>query len=308
MNPPLNPETSVAVIILTYNQREKTLRCLEHLARASLAHDTVVWDNGSSDGTVEAVQAAYPSVVAHASSVNLGVASGRNAGAQLAIARFQPSHLLFLDNDIYIEPDFIAQLLRPFADDPQLGQTQAKLRFVSDPDRINYGGGINVRFVMGTTRPIGYGELDQGQYDQPVRCVACGGAMMVRAELFQRLGGFDAIFDPFGPEDLDFSLRVRKAGAYALFVPQAVGYHEVSHTFEPGNFSEKYARHKSRHWFNFMHRHASPLQQAGFYLIGAPYRMARVLIREGRKGNFGAVRGLVRGAADLLRASTHSRS
>jgi hypothetical protein len=73
----------------------------------------------------------------------------------------------------------------------------------------------------------------------------------------------------------------------------------VSHTFEAGGYSEKYARHKARHWFIFLRRHASPLQQAGFYLAGAPFLIARILLREGRKGNFGAVRGLLRGLVDF---------
>jgi GT2 family glycosyltransferase len=112
--------------------------------------------------------------------------------------------------------------------------------------------------------------------------------------------GFDLTFNPFGPEDLDFSLRLQKAGYKALYVPQAVAYHTVSHTFGEG-YSEEYARHKSRHWFHFMRRHATPLQQIGFFALGAPYLAVRVAIREARRGNLGAVRGLFRGIGDFLR-------
>jgi GT2 family glycosyltransferase len=45
--------------------------------------------------------------------------------------------------------------------------------------------------------------------------------MMVRADIFQQLNGFDPLFGPFGPEDLDFSLRLQKAGYLALYIPQA---------------------------------------------------------------------------------------
>jgi len=48
----------------------------------------LVWDNGSTDGTVEAVQSTYPQVIAHHHPINLGVASGRNAGAKLVLERF----------------------------------------------------------------------------------------------------------------------------------------------------------------------------------------------------------------------------
>jgi GT2 family glycosyltransferase len=121
--------------------------------------------------------------------------------------------------------------------------------------------------------------------------------------VFRQVGGFDPLFDPYGYEDLDFSLRIAKAGYYALYVPQALAFHEVSQTFERGRYTEKYARHKARNWFLFMRRHASPMQQLGFFLFGAPYLAVRVLLREGRKGNLGALRGLLRGILELSKSS-----
>jgi GT2 family glycosyltransferase len=276
------------------------------MASEEPAFQIVVWDNGSQDGTVAAVQEAFPGVLAHYHPSNLGVASGRNAAAELAIQSFNPTHLLFLDNDMLLEPGFVSALLKPFAEDDKLGQTQAKLRFMDDRQRLNDGGGAQINFVLWQITPVGYGEIDRGQHDAVKRCIACGGAMMVRTDVFQRLGGFDSKFDPFGPEDLDFSLRLQKAGYYALYVPQAVAYHVVSHTFGEG-YSEDYARHKSRHWFTFMRRHASPFQQLGFFLFGAPYLAVRVVLREGKKGNLGALRGLLRGILDLTKPSLRTK-
>ena len=123
--------------------------------------------------------------------------------------------------------------------------------------------------------------------------------MMVRTDVFEELEGFDELFSPFGPEDLDFSLRLSKAGYLALYVPSAMAYHQVSHSFSDG-YTENYSRHKSRHWFSFMRRHASPLQMAGFFLIGAPYLVIRMLIREGRRGNLTALRGVFKGLLDQM--------
>lgn len=129
---------------------------------------------------------------------------------------------------------------------------------------------------------------------------------MVRTDLFLAHGGFDSTFDPFGPEDLDFSLRLRQAGYHALYVPDAVAYHEVSHTFG-GGYSEQYAQHKSRHWFVFMRRHATWWQKAGFWLVGAPFLTLRLVVREARRGNLRAVRGVVRGGIDTVRARFRAR-
>jgi GT2 family glycosyltransferase len=234
------------------------------------------------------------------------VASGRNTAAALLIREFSPTHLLFLDNDMLVEPGFVDALVQPMLDDQRVAQTQAKLRFMHDRARLNDGGGCSINWTLGRTMPVGFGEIDCGQHDTAKPCIACGGAMMVRTDVFQQLGGFDLQFNPFGPEDIDFSLRLAKAGHIALYVPTAIAYHQVSHTFGEG-YGEDYARHKSRHWFSFMRRHASRPQKVAFYALGAPYLALRIVVREGRRGNIRALRGTFRGILDFLRPSRATR-
>jgi GT2 family glycosyltransferase len=290
-----NSPSKIIVIILTWNQLGSTLRVLESLRKNNTEEYTILlWDNGSEDGTAEKVERTYPSVIVHHHPQNIGVAGGRNAAAKLAEEIVKPTHLLFLDNDMVVEPGFINTLYQPFCENNLVGQTQAKLRFMHDRNLINDGGGARINYLLWRITPVGYRQKDVGQFDQIKPCISCGGAMMVRADVFKELGGFDMVFNPFGPEDLDFSLRLQKAGYQALFVPQAVAYHIVSHTYG-GDYSEEYARHKSRHWLTFMRRHASALEKASFYLIGAPYLAARVFFREAKRGNLNAVRGLMQG-------------
>jgi hypothetical protein len=285
----------IVVQILTYNQKDKTLECLSTLLGGEdVRFKVLVWDNGSHDGTVPAVNAAFPNVLTHYSESNLGVAGGRNASAKVAINELGATHILFLDNDILVEPGFVGALYEPFESDPLMGQTQAKLRFMHDRSLINDGGGARISFVFWRVKPVGFGEHDKGQYDAPRPCISCGGAMMVRTDIFQQLNGFDPLFGPFGPEDLDFSLRLQKAGYKAMYIPKAVGYHQVSHTFGEG-YSEEYARHKARHWLAFMRRHAAFGQKLAFYVFGAPMLAVQVFVREARRGNLGAIRGLVQG-------------
>jgi GT2 family glycosyltransferase len=287
--------TKLIVIVLTYNQREKTLACLSALmAGDDIPFQVLVWDNGSQDNTLAAVGKTFPLALTRSSKRNLGVAGGRNAAAQVAITELAATHLLFLDNDILVEPGFVGALYKPFEVDPLIGQTQAKLRFMHDRRLINDGGGARISFVFWRVTPVGFGEPDRGQYDIPRACISCGGAMMVRADVFQQVEGFDPLFGPFGPEDLDFSLRLQKAGYKAMYVPKAVGYHQVSHTYGEG-YSEDYARHKARHWLLFMRRHATLGQRIAFYLIGAPVLAFQVVIRELRRGNWRAIRGLAQG-------------
>jgi GT2 family glycosyltransferase len=296
----------IALVMLTFNQRDKTLQCLTNLMTIKEPPFAVVlWDNGSQDGTVEAVSRAFPQVVAHYHCENLGVAPGRNAAAEFAIESLRPTHLLFLDNDMLVEPNFVNALLQPFLENARVGQTQAKLRFMYDRERLNDGGGCRITFWLGRTLPVGYGEIDRGQHDQRKPCVACGGAMMVRTEIFQQLGGFDTKFGHLGPDDLDFSLRLSKVGYLVLYVPEAVAYHEVTHTYG-ADYGEKYARLKAYNWFVFMRRHASIPQQLAFFFAGLPYLAASVTFREARRGNLGALRGLFRGVMDFFRPSLGS--
>jgi len=287
--------TNLIAIILTFNQKQKTLKCLSTLLGGEdIPFKVLIWDNNSRDDTLTAIKETFPDVLTHYSQSNLGVAGGRNAAGTMAIRELGVTHLLFLDNDIEVEAGFVKALYEPFEADTCLGQTQAKLRFMHDRGLINDGGGAQINFVFWRVKPVGFGEPDLGQYDVPRPCISCGGAMMVRSDVFQRLNGFDPLFGPFGPEDLDFSLRLQKAGYEAMYIPKAVGYHQVSHTYGEG-YSEEYARHKSRHWLLFMRRHANIWQKMAFYIFGAPLLAIKVFIREARRGNLRAIRGLVEG-------------
>jgi GT2 family glycosyltransferase len=300
MTAPARP--TVAVVMLTFDQCATTLRALESVDPSRLADvEVLLWDNASNDGTVEAVRARFPQVHVHYSPANLGVAGGRNAGAAMAIERFHPDFLCFLDNDLVLAPGFVDALLEELLKDPGVGQVQAKLRYLDRPDVLNDGGGCQITFWLGRTVPVGRGEVDRGQHDRVAPCVSCGGAMIVRTALFQELGGFDLAFNPFGPEDLDFSLRLQKRGYRALYVPNAMAWHAVSHTFEPAGYTARYARLKARHWLRFLRRHGSLVQRLGFWIVGAPIIVLRMIVREGRRGNTGALIGSARGVLSGLR-------
>jgi len=296
----------IAVILLTMNQREKTLRCLASFqAVKAAAYQIVLWDNGSADGTVEAVRASYPDIMIHHASSNVGVASGRNGGADIAISAFAPEYLLFIDNDMTVSADILPLLMAPFAEDSHIAMTTGKIAWLTDEcrdaprHRMIYGaGGCRIKFWLGDTSHIGYGEVDRGQYDNAGPCIVSGGCMFVRTSVFQALGGFDSVFDPYGPEDLDFGLRARKQGYYGRYVPEALVFHEPrpGRSFEDGHYTETYAAHRMRTWMLFMARHASLVQKLGFVAVGGPYRLIRLIFREGGRGGLKAVKGLISGA------------
>lgn len=296
-------EALVAVVILTVDQRATTLRCLESFeAVEAPSYRIVVWDNGSTDGTEEAIRSRFPDVLVHRHPENLGVASGRNAAAALASKQWSPRFLFFLDNDTRVAPDVLAALIDPFADDASLAATAPKLKLLRDPERIDMAGGARIRYWRASMDGIGHGEIDVGQYDAPMECVT-GGCVLVRTTIFHELGGFDTVFDPYGPEDLDFSLRAAKAGYRSLYEPRALIWHDPTQTLEGGQYTANFVRYKALHWHVFLHRHASFGQRVAFYGAGVPYLLLRMVYREARRGNLGAVLGLPSAIRDLLKSS-----
>lgn len=289
---------TVAIVILTWNQRELTLRALASLADCGYADASILlWDNGSEDDTVAAVRESFPQVLVHRSPVNLGVASGRNAAAQMAVQEFGASHLLFLDNDMTVTEGFVEALLEAFERDPTVAQAEAKILTMHDPGTIFCAGGTLVSFWRGRIRPAGAGEPDDGRYDTEGRCLPSGGATMVRADVFGQLGGFDAAFNPYGPEDVDFSLRVAAAGYKGWYVPRSVIYHETKDAQDETRQAAGFNADRTRHFLTLLGRHASPVQKLGFFLLGMPATFFRVLRRQGNaKSLAGMVRGLIRAA------------
>jgi GT2 family glycosyltransferase len=301
----------VAVIILTMNQRDKTLRCLSSFTTVkSPLFRIILWDNGSRDGTIQAVSEEFPQVIVHYHPENIGVASGRNAGAKIAIENFNPAYMLFIDNDMTVSPGFLEALIEPFDRETQLAQTTGKIKFLDDQLQLYGAGGCRINFWLGDTRHVGFTELDRGQYDQPKKCIPSGGCMLVRTDVYKQLDGFDTAFDPYGPEDLDFGLRAVKAGYYGLYIPQAIVFHDArpGRTYGSGQYTENFAYHRIRNWFLFMGRHASLVQKLGFLILGLPTLLIGFIIRQSKRGDLlASSQALIRGTFNFWKSSLNPR-
>jgi GT2 family glycosyltransferase len=99
---------SVSVVIPTWNGRHLLVECLDGLARSTVAAETIVVDNGSTDGTAEWLDAAHPDVHVVRNPRNLGFAAGINQGIRATSGRWVAP----LNNDPVPESDWLASLLR----------------------------------------------------------------------------------------------------------------------------------------------------------------------------------------------------
>jgi len=218
----------VAVVVLTWNGRDDTLGCLASLSAVSHPElATIVVDNGSSDGTAEALAAAFPAVELIRSELNLGFAEGCNVGIRRALER-GAHYVLVLNNDVEVDPGFAEALLEEARRRPEAGALCSKLLYLDPPDLIWFAGARFDPRSGYNGRQRGYRERDDGRFDEVVESDrACGAAMLVPRAVLEEVGLFDPELFAYS-EDTDWSLRARAAGHRVYLVPASKVWHKVS--------------------------------------------------------------------------------
>ena len=282
---------SVACIVVNYNGRELTLDTVASL----LAMDypefrVVVVDNGSTDGSHDAVREAQPEVVALRVEVNRGIAHGLNEGIRWALDR-RFDYLLLLNNDIEAHASMLTELVRVAEADPSIGCVGPKTYYWADRERLWSAGGV-IRFRESVTRERGMGELDRGQYDRDQEMPYVNGcAMLVRRQAQQEAGLWDPVYY-VGIEDADWCMRMKRLGYRCYYAHRALLWHRVSPTvggYKPGRTFQT-----GRGSAMFVRRFASPWQRLTFFLFLA-LAIPAAFLRELPKGNQAAAVAKLRG-------------
>ena len=209
----------LVAVVLSWNGREDTLAALESLSGI----DTVVVDNGSTDGSAEAVAERFPGVDLIRAGVNLGYAAGNNVGIRRALER-GADWVLLLNNDAAVEPGLVDALESAATARPDAGVLACKVLF-ADSDRLWYAG-ASFDALLGRSRHEGFGEPDEpGTLADTVR--ATGAGMAVSRAAIDAAGLLDEELFLYA-EDLEWSLRIREAGFAVVYVPGARVRHRVS--------------------------------------------------------------------------------
>lgn len=224
----MGPQPHVAIVVLSWNGRDDTLECLASLERVRWDPlTTIVVDNGSTDGTSEAVGERFPAATLIRSEENLGFAEGNNVGIRAALEA-GADYVLILNNDTIADEGLVEALVAEAERRPDAGALCPMIRYVDPPDLIWYAGARFDPRAVHNGRHTGYGERDTGQY-HAVREIgrATGAAMLVPRRVIDELGCFDSpLF--IQVEDVEWSLRMRAAGYRILFVPGSVLWHHVA--------------------------------------------------------------------------------
>lgn len=300
------------IIVLSWNGREDTLACLDCLRK--LASDDVAFvcvDNGSQDGSADAVRAAHPEVAVIENGRNLGFSGGNNAGIAHALSH-GAEWVVLVNNDATLAPDAIERMRAAATRHPDAGALAGKLFFARDdeeqPERIWFAG-QRVRLWLGYAgRPAGYGRPDapalrvEREVDR-----AAGAFMAVSRGAIEAVGMLDDELFAY-VEDVDWSVRISRAGFGVWLVPDAVARHRVSASTGGERGSTHALYYGVRNSVVVCERHRPlppPLRWLRRQAIRAVFMAQALLLSEGRAAFARAVRD---GYADARASRLGERS
>lgn len=204
-----------------YNRRAKTVECLEHLAvsarRAEVDYQLFLFDDGSTDGTAEAVQSLEPDAVVFRGDGSYFWNRSMNRAFDAAMQAGFPAYV-WLNDDTMLHPDAFSLMLS--ARDFAAPDDAIVVGAVSDPEggHTTYGG---LRDVEPRFRPFLARLLDPADRPQDVD-VMNGNVVLVPDGIARKLGNLDPVFE-HGMGDTDYSKRARKLGIRVLLTAGYVG-------------------------------------------------------------------------------------
>ena len=214
----------VGIILLNWNSYDHSSNCIQSLQQCDYPNfEIIVVDNGSMDGSGNLLKANFPAIHLIASVTNEGFAAGNNRGFEYAIQQQFP-YAMMLNNDVFVEPDFLSKLVDYMGSHPSAGAIQPKIFFNHDRTKIWNGGSYYLPW-FGWPYSKRYqrkaGAL-QSQFQVVDWITGC--AFLTKTSILKEVGLLNEAFFIYY-EDADLSFRIRSKGYQLLFHPQSVIYH-----------------------------------------------------------------------------------
>ncbi|MCX7610559.1 MAG: glycosyltransferase family 2 protein [Ignavibacterium sp.] len=222
-----NKNIDVSIVIISWNMGELLKKCLEtiYLYTKNINFEIIVIDNNSEDGTSEMIRTKFPEVVLIKNPKNRGVAPARNQGIERAIGKY----IFILDADTELIENSIKKMFDFMEASPEVGIVGCKLvdknfnlqhsckRFPT-PLALIFRRLERFKFIRESKILKHHTMQDWDHNDIREVDYLIGACQFFRKEVIEKIGMYDdKIF--YGPEDIDFCLRIWKAGWKVKFYP-----------------------------------------------------------------------------------------
>ncbi|HEX8066173.1 MAG TPA: glycosyltransferase family 2 protein [Thermoleophilaceae bacterium] len=288
---------SVSAVVVNYRQPDLTRRCLlalrDDLDRLGEPWELVAVDNGSGDGSADALRRSVPEATVVALPENLGFAGGAAHG----IRRTTGEWVALVNNDVVVEPGAVGAMLAAARRSERIGSVAAQMRFAHDPGVVNSAGIVVDRLGIAHDRLLGRPVTESE--DEPVEVFgASGGAALHRRRMLDEVGGIDESFF-FALDDVDLAWRARMAGWRCVYAPAAVVVHH--HGATGGHGSELKYFHVGLNRVRTLAKNADRRLLLRYGLAMAAYDAAYVAYAAATDRTLAPARGRVRGLREWRR-------
>lgn len=215
---------SVAVILVNWNSFDVTNDCILSLQQLSYPnYSIIVVDNGSTDDSCNRLKQAHPGVLLISSPENLGFTGGNNLGFRYALQHGY-HYSIMLNNDTFVEPDFLTKLVQFMQAHPSAGAVQPKIFFNHDRTLL-WNGGSYFNAFIGLAYTKGVNRTDSVKYNTVKKVDwITGCAFFIRNSVLEETGLLAENMFIYS-EDVDLSFRIRRLGYELAYEPASVIYH-----------------------------------------------------------------------------------
>lgn len=259
--------TRIAIVILNFNGKNHLASYLPSVLSNADNHDVVVADNGSTDDSISFLTEHFPTVQILQLKHNFGFAGGYN----VALEQLKDSYdyYLILNSDVEVTENWIAPLQHFLDTHPSVAACQPKIKSWTNKHLFEHAGAAG-GFIDRNYFPFCRGrifdqlEQDDHQYDFEIPVTwTSGAAMLIRAELFHQVRGFDSDFFAH-MEEIDLCLRLGNQGFQFYCIPESTVYHLGGGTLNYESPKKVYLNFRNS-LFMIMKNHAGPLLPMLFY-------------------------------------------
>ena len=214
----------ISVIIPNYNGIKYLAVVLESLERQKFRDfETIIVDNGSTDGSTAFVRENYPSVILVELHENTGFAPAANAG----IKRSRSPYVLLLNNDTEADENMLSELLHAAVRHPDAFSCCARMISFTDRTRLDNAGDYYTALGWAVARGKGKAADRYMKEEKVFSC--CAAASLYRKDFLEKTGLFDEAHFAY-LEDVDLGYRARIRGYENWYIPSAVLWHVGSGT------------------------------------------------------------------------------